>query len=187
MRKATPPEVRFFNFVAEDGDCWIWTGGKDPAGYGVFAGGPGGRSRRAHRWVYEYFIAEIPDGLVLDHLCRTPSCVNPWHLEPVTSRENTRRGLSGVLKTHCPQGHPFAGANLRVRKTDGARCCRKCEADKWQKWASVHRPKKPRPVRTHCKEGHALTEDNVRLRKEDGFRVCRACERERWERRKAAS
>jgi hypothetical protein len=32
-----------------------------------------------------------PD-LVSDHLCRRRPCVNPWHIEPVTVSENTRRG-----------------------------------------------------------------------------------------------
>ena len=34
----------------------------------------------------------IGDGLVIDHLCRNPRCVNPDHLEPVTTAVNTLRG-----------------------------------------------------------------------------------------------
>ena len=46
---------------------------------------------RAHRLAWEIVIGPIPDGLVLDHLCRRPVCVNPSHLEPVTDAENLRR------------------------------------------------------------------------------------------------
>lgn len=49
------------------------------------------RTVKAYRWSYEYHRAEIPAGLHLDHLCRNPGCVNPWHLEPVSPLENMRR------------------------------------------------------------------------------------------------
>ena len=78
----------------------------------------------AHRVAYELQVGPIPVGLQLDHLCRVRSCVNPAHLEPVTSAENTRRGLR-AMKTHCPQGHPYAGENLLIRPT-GQRRCRTC-------------------------------------------------------------
>jgi hypothetical protein len=49
------------------------------------------RSWAAHRVVYTLMRGPIPDGLVIDHLCGWASCVNPDHLEPVTSGENSRR------------------------------------------------------------------------------------------------
>lgn len=71
-------------------NCWLWTGATDQRGYGRFS--PGRTEKYlAHRWSYEYHRAEIPDGLQIDHLCRVKSCVNPWHLEPVTAAENMRR------------------------------------------------------------------------------------------------
>jgi hypothetical protein len=71
--------------------CWLWTGTVMPAGYGTMK--VGGQQRLAHRVAYEAFIGPVPDGLVLDHLCRVRSCVNPWHLQPVTNRENILRGV----------------------------------------------------------------------------------------------
>lgn len=56
-----------------------------------------GKPQYVHRLVYEALRGEIPKGLHLDHLCRTPACVNPWHLEPVTQQENVRRGARRVL------------------------------------------------------------------------------------------
>ena len=114
--------------------CWLWVGNAGPRGYGVvWANLDGKRTRRmAHRIVYESHHGPVPKGLDLDHLCRTPACVNPSHLEPVTRSENVKRGLSPELsrlrqisKTHCPQGHPYSGDNLFVNQR-GARTCREC-------------------------------------------------------------
>lgn len=83
------------------------------------------------------FVGPIPDGLVIDHLCRNPQCVNPMHLEPVTPEENTRRGIGGWntrAKTHCPQGHPYSGANLYINPTSGARVCRTCNNEKARRY-----------------------------------------------------
>lgn len=76
--------------------CHIWSGALNSAGYGSIGTGARGHSkaivRAAHRigWLLEH--GTCPEGLVLDHLCRNPTCVNPRHLEPVTVGENTRRG-----------------------------------------------------------------------------------------------
>ena len=66
--------------------CWVWTAFRDKNGYGKF--NVNKRSRMAHRISYEAKFGPIPDGLVIDHLCRETSCVNPDHLRAVTTREN---------------------------------------------------------------------------------------------------
>lgn len=75
--------------------CWLWKKAKTEDGYGLvwFQG----RVCRAHRHFYEQNIGPIPDGLEIDHLCRNRDCVNPKHLEPVTGKENTRRGANTRL------------------------------------------------------------------------------------------
>jgi len=77
--------------------CWLWTASTNKNGYGQFRFGSQVDGTRtmvlAHRWAYEHLVGPIPEGLQLDHLCRAPWCVNPEHLEPVTNRENTVRGL----------------------------------------------------------------------------------------------
>lgn len=125
------PEETFFARVSEaPGGCWLWDRAMD-SGYGQFS--DGGRMSPAHRWSYEFLRAEVPAGLVLDHLCRTPLCVNPWHLEPVTQRVNLVRSSNFMAQridaTHCQRGHPFDAANTYLRKDrPGRRQCRTCAA-----------------------------------------------------------
>lgn len=112
-----------------DNGCWVWTGW-NARGYGYFRAG--GRMNMAHRYSYELHRAEIPEGLVIDHLCRNKACVNPWHLEPVTQRVNVQRGEAGESlrrrrggMTECRNGHPFDDDNTRVDKR-GRRSCKAC-------------------------------------------------------------
>lgn len=120
-----------------DGGCIEWTGGTNGVGYGMFfkewAGGANTRVL-AHRWYFEYKRGPIPKGLHLDHLCRNPICVNPDHLEPVTQRENTLRGVGVAAvhakKTHCVNGHELSGDNLMIRSNGRWRDCRACKREK---------------------------------------------------------
>lgn len=116
----------------EANDCWIWQGALI-RGYGVMTlGSRSAGTRRfaqVHRVAYEELVGPIPEGLELDHLCRTTACCNPDHLEPVTQYENNRRSSSPTAvnrrKTHCLQGHPLSGDNLFVN-VRGHRVCRTC-------------------------------------------------------------
>ena len=120
--------------VIDDNGCWIWQGATRSPGYGhVGVKGPDLKWRMVgtHRITYEYFIGPIPDGHQLDHLCRVRLCANPYHLEAVTSRENTLRspvaiGGLNAAKTHCKRGHEFTAENTYRRGT--ARECRICRA-----------------------------------------------------------
>lgn len=75
------------------GDCWLWEG-STRGGYGRMKLRSLGMVE-AHRASYQYHVGQIPDGLVLDHICRNRACINPAHLEPVTTLENIRRGQQG--------------------------------------------------------------------------------------------
>lgn len=115
--------------------CWPYPGALLPNGYStVFVRGGIGKDKKmaGHRLAYIMRIGDIPKGLVLDHLCKNPACVNPWHLEPVTQRENVRRSnsLSGIKsrQTHCIRGHALSGNNLMLipHKDYFLRRCRTC-------------------------------------------------------------
>ena len=138
-RKGTRTEAeRFWPKVRQEGDCWIWQAALNNKGYGMFGRAPvPGKPGRpplvlAHRWAYEEMIGEIPEGLELDHLCRNPACVNPYHADPVTHEINCRRGTAGEVaarlqraKTHCPHGHEYTPENIYPQGNNG-RACREC-------------------------------------------------------------
>ena len=102
-----------------DSGCWVWQRAKTTAGYGTLTFG--GKTRYAHRVFYEAYVGDIPQGLVLDHLCRNPGCCNPDHLEPVTFAENMRR----ARRVSCKRGHLLTDENVYVAP-DGERQCREC-------------------------------------------------------------
>jgi hypothetical protein len=109
-------------------------GGKSSAGYGQFWSGE--RLVGAHRWMYEYLVGPISDGLQLDHLCRVPACVNPAHLEPVTPKVNYLRGESPLAvnarKSVCKNGHPFDEENTVI--VPRGRQCRACRKEASRKY-----------------------------------------------------
>ena len=125
--KHIPLDDRFWSKVSKLPDepgCWLWTAALHTQGYGAF--NVGGQNLGAHRLAYIDQRGQVPDGLELDHLCRVRSCVNPWHLEAVTSEENWRRGVSrsaeNARKSRCPRGHDYEPVGSRP-----GRFCRTCQ------------------------------------------------------------
>lgn len=115
-------EQRFWRNIEKIKDCLVWLGAKTTAGYGEFQINK--RTVYAHRWSYENFIGIIPEGLFIDHLCKNKSCVNPYHLEPVTNAENIKRGLE---KEFCKYGHKKS-----ISKS-GKRVCYICHRERDKK------------------------------------------------------
>ena len=110
--------------------CWLWTGAKTADGYGNFQG------QYPHRLLYEAEYGPIPERLQLDHLCRVRHCCRPTHLEAVTPRENGRRGIKGILTSHCPRGHEYTTENTAFHPKAG-RHCRTCDAARHRKLVSA--------------------------------------------------
>lgn len=141
MTHVAPPDPMLA--VTDDG-CWIWQGTHQQKGYGMRWDAAVKRMVYLHRVNYEHFVAPIPDGYQIDHLCKTPPCCNPTHLEAVTPRENMLRSDSPAARqaqqTHCKNGHPFAGDNLRIER-DGRRKCKTCARDYQRTYLREYRRK----------------------------------------------
>lgn len=126
-------EDRFWPKVDKRGpdECWLWTASTTTSGYGYISRGRRGEGKvHAHRVAYELLVGPIPEGLELDHLCRTRACVNPQHLEPVTHRENMRRGQLTPRRDVCGRGHPMTTGDPNVGFfPNGKRFCRTCKRE----------------------------------------------------------
>ena len=92
LRRREPTlEARFWAKVDKSGDCWTWTGCAIAGGYGRIS--VGGTLQLAHRVSYAWANGPIPDGMIIDHTCHTPSCVRPSHLRSVTIKQNQEHRL----------------------------------------------------------------------------------------------
>lgn len=131
-------ERRFWSKVDKTGDCWLWTASLNVKGYGTLW--IQGKMVAAHRWVYSRYVAEIPVGMVVDHVCHNADsscaggdtcshrrCVNPTHLALATPRENTQRGVRS-WRTECVNGHALTAENVGYwRNSSGvSRRCKEC-------------------------------------------------------------
>lgn len=123
-------EERFWSKVNKTDSCWLWTAGCFGRNneYGCFYKTGARNGIPAHRWAYENLIGPIPDGLVVDHLCRVTKCVNPNHLEPKTNKENILAGESITAKeakqTKCKHGHSLHDAYILSGNRRDCRTCR---------------------------------------------------------------
>jgi hypothetical protein len=136
VRSATSQDYqRFMDRVSPEptSGCWLWTGVVNPqTGYGQF-----GRCTTAHRLSYQFHVGRIPQGLVIDHLCRVRTCVNPQHMEVVTQQENIRRGDAprrrreqALAAIACAAGHTWTPESTGIQTAVGGgsvwRFCRIC-------------------------------------------------------------
>ena len=123
----------FWSLCEWNGDCYEWQATQTKKGYGVIT--LKGRQWKAHRVAKALSGEFVPHWLVIDHLCRNTSCVNPAHLRVCTNAVNVLAGESPIAqnkkKTHCPKGHPYDiyGNRTKPRKGVGNywRACLRCQ------------------------------------------------------------
>jgi hypothetical protein len=128
MGRPTLEERFHAGYIVADNGCWVWQKSRTIDGYGVIAANK--KVKGAHRVAYQLYIGEITEGLVIDHLCRNPPCVNPDHLEMVTNRVNALRGVSPSIQVYlsgvCMRGHVLTEKNSRINPKTGLRTCLTC-------------------------------------------------------------
>lgn len=97
-----------------DSGCWEFQSFLDQDGYPIvtFSDGP----KKAHH---------------IHHKCRNRACINPEHLECLSPSEHSLEisnapAYLNRIKTHCPHGHEYSGANLRIERSAGYRHCLAC-------------------------------------------------------------
>ena len=89
-------------------DCWLWPHGKNSKGYGRAK--IGGVCVPVHRHSYAYHVGPIPTGLLIDHVCHTKACYNPYHLRPVTNKQNME--YWNGLDANNPSGYALDSASV---------------------------------------------------------------------------
>ena len=113
---------RFWSKVAEPvdahNDCWIWKAFRNPKGYGMIRTKRPRRMILAHRFVYEQFYGPIPEGSIIHHNCKNPSCVNPTHLELDTNGGHSAyHNTCRPRKEVCSHGHKYVPSNTYIDRS----------------------------------------------------------------------
>lgn len=90
MKRVSALERFEMKFVkGSEAECWSWLAAKTPKGYGKLMVDTETKVFEvAHRFSYKQYVGEIPEGFVVRHKCDNPSCVNPYHLELGTDKDN---------------------------------------------------------------------------------------------------
>jgi len=118
-------------------ECIEFTGRKNSSGYGSIQ--VKGVVYATHRIMAVAGRKMLPDSpLQIDHLCSNKACMNPDHLEAVTSSVNLKRAFdrgerartaannANLAKTHCPRGHEYSSENTYMNVADRRRHCKTC-------------------------------------------------------------
>lgn len=151
--------------------CWLWMG-TPSAQYGRLWSSPHQRQFLAHRFFYCAFhgLADLPgreSKYSVDHLCRTPRCIRPSHLEWVPHQENLRRGVGppvADIDDCCHRGH-------RAWRVDpkGARHCRICDVA----WARQNYRKHAKAVNLRTNRWRRANRQRVNAKERARYRARR--------------
>lgn len=110
-------------------ECWEWKGGKTGGGYGSMK--VEGVMILVHQIAYTLWVGPLTVDMIVHHKCENRACINPHHLELLTSSQHKLLHPSSNPHdckkniTHCPKGHIYDESNTYLHK--GARYCRECK------------------------------------------------------------
>ena len=74
------------NTQKDPNGCWLWQRSRNSAGYGQLTEEK--RYWLAHRYAYQCTYGDLADSDVVRHICHTPQCCNPEHLQKGTHKDN---------------------------------------------------------------------------------------------------
>lgn len=123
-----------FTMPVPEAGCYAWLGKIGTGGY-AYVDYVEGR-RRVHRKAATVALELVgrprPEGLEVDHTCRSRWCVNPDHMRYATRSENSLNRAPYAHK-FCKRGHPLVGAK---RSSSGA--CLICTREREAAWRKSH-------------------------------------------------
>ncbi len=87
-QKFSTPKKKLKYYAKKDPKtgCKVWQGAIKENGYGAVRWND--KVLQAHRFAWQAYYGEIPEGSVVHHICSNSSCVNIKHLQIVTHHEN---------------------------------------------------------------------------------------------------
>lgn len=99
LGRTAEERLRFNSVYDKTTRCLLWASGTSGNGYGSIH--LNGKSVPVHRLAYELWVGPLSASETVDHApeCRRALCINPMHLEAVSSAENTRRMTVAIRET----------------------------------------------------------------------------------------
>lgn len=135
-------------FVPQENGCWYlgtryYSGITKPDSKGYSntkIGYPNHKSIRVHKLSWMYYKGDIPEGMVVDHMCHDPKtcqggsacehrqCVNPNHLQLLSGSDNSKKTVRVLeYRTHCKWRHKLENNIYEFNSKQGKRrACATC-------------------------------------------------------------